>query len=118
MSETVEKNVTADALGIQFGEPPAPPRKNERDDDLWQGVKYVLTGNKENHGKWAKVKTWNRPERAGQVASAINNNKNKMFPAEQGWEARYESERKQDKSGSSSLWLCYTPKKGSRGGQS
>lgn len=88
--------------GISFGEPPAPPRKNERNDDLWKAVFDLLT---DNPGKWAKVKTWDNPTTASTYASNVNNGKNKTFP-NQYFEARYESARNQDGTGSSSLWLC------------
>jgi hypothetical protein len=91
-------------FGFKFGEPPAPPRKNERNDELWKAAQDFL---QENPGKWAKIKTWDNPTTASTYASNINNNKNKSFPSAY-FEARYEATRNQDGTGTSSLWLCCT----------
>jgi len=88
-------------FGIKFVEAenvPAPPRKNDRNDELWAIVKDVLNVNR---GQFAHVKTFDNTVAAGAKASAINSDKNKIFPAAD-FEARYSRDKEKN---TSSLFL-------------
>lgn len=66
-------------------EAPAEARTYNRDDEYWQKIRHLL---EMAPNKWAKVKQFENQASAGQRASAINRNKNKMFPSDL-FEARY-----------------------------
>jgi len=82
---------------------PPPPRERDYNPVLWDSLAEFC---QQYPGKWVKARTWNKAGSAGVTASNINNDKNKRFPSDK-FEARHESQKNDDGSGTSTLYVRF-----------